>query len=52
MGHGGHDGGAHDVRLNFAASKAVPRHWMLWACVLFTCVGARDQCPHGPLRAC
>jgi hypothetical protein len=28
---GGHDGGADDVRLLFAASKAVPRHLTLWA---------------------
>jgi hypothetical protein len=30
LGCGGHDGGAGDVRLLFAASKALPRHSMLW----------------------
>jgi hypothetical protein len=34
LSHGGHDGGAEDVRLLFAASKAVPRHSRLWASAL------------------
>jgi hypothetical protein len=34
LSHGGHDGGADDVRLLFAASKSVPRHSRLWASAL------------------
>jgi hypothetical protein len=34
LSHGGHDSGADDVRLLFAASKAGPRHSRLWASTL------------------
>jgi hypothetical protein len=48
LSHGRHDGGADDVRLLFAASKAVTRHSMLWArasCALNPAVAAlMDPC--------